>query len=65
MRIGIRILTLGVMILFPPVVGLSADEEVTLENAVSPGPNRADEPFAEESSMQKAIRFLDSMALTW
>jgi squalene-hopene/tetraprenyl-beta-curcumene cyclase len=44
---------------------LSASEAVTLANVVSPGPNRVDEPFAEEFSLQRAVRFLDSAALTW
>jgi len=48
-----------------PATILYANEGVTLENVVSPGVNRSDEPFAEEFSMQKAVRFLDSAALTW
>ena len=42
-----------------------AGEEITFESVVSPGPNRADEPLAAEFSMQKAVKFLDSAALTW
>ena len=42
-----------------------ASEGITLENVVSPGPNRADEPLAEKFSMQQAVRFLDSASLTW
>ena len=42
-----------------------ASEGITLQNVVSPGPNRADEPLAEKFSMQQAVRFLDSAALTW
>jgi len=55
----------GTMVLLLSVPILSADEGITLDNVVSPGPNRADEPFAEEFSMQQAVRFLDSAALTW
>ena len=42
-----------------------AGEGMTLDTAVSPGPNRADEPLAETFSMQKAVGFLDAAALTW
>jgi squalene-hopene/tetraprenyl-beta-curcumene cyclase len=65
MKIGMKFLTLGTMVLLLPVSVLSADDGITLENVVSPGPNRADEPFAEQFSMQQAIRFLDSAALSW
>jgi squalene-hopene/tetraprenyl-beta-curcumene cyclase len=44
---------------------LHAAEPVTLENLVAPEPNRADEPLAEEFSMDRAARFLDSAALDW
>lgn len=40
-------------------------EPVTYENVVPPAPNRADEPFADEYSFNKAVRFLDSVALSW
>jgi squalene-hopene/tetraprenyl-beta-curcumene cyclase len=40
-------------------------EAVTLANVEAPEPNRADEPLAEEFSVDKAARFLDSAALTW
>lgn len=42
-----------------------ADDAVTLENVVDPGPNQADEAVAEELSLAKAAVFLDSAALTW
>ena len=42
-----------------------ADESVTFKNLISPGPNRADEPFIEQYSFPAAVRFLDSAALTW
>ncbi len=35
------------------------------EHDVPPGPNRPDEPFREEFSMEAAVRFLDTAALTW
>ena len=43
----------------------SAGEEITLENVVAPAPNRPDEPLAQQFSMENAVRFLDSAALTW
>ena len=63
--IGRRLQMLGALVLMLPAAAVSASEGVTLENVVSPGPNRSDEPFAEEFSMQAAVRFLDSAALTW
>ena len=42
----------------------SADP-VTLENLVSPQPNRKDEPLAERFSLSQAAHFLDSAALDW
>ena len=65
MKIGVKFLLPAIMVLLSAAALLSADEGVTLENVVSPGPNRADEPFAEEFSMQEAVRFLDSAALAW
>lgn len=53
------------MVLLLLAAVLFANKGVTLGNVVSPGPNRADEPFAGEFSMQQAVRFLDSAALTW
>lgn len=38
---------------------------VTLENVEPPSPNAADEPLAEVFSLQQAVQFLDSAALTW
>ena len=66
MKIAASFLPLGttVVLLLAPVL-LSANEAVTLENVVDPGPNRADEPLGEEFSMQQAVRFLDSAALAW
>lgn len=40
-------------------------ENITLASAVSPGENRRDEPLAKSFSLEKAISFLDSAALTW
>ncbi len=42
-----------------------AGEAVTVENVVDPGPNRSEEPLATEFSMDRAVHFLDSAALTW
>lgn len=65
MKSGIDCRAFGAVVLLLPVAILSANEGITLENVVSPGPNRADEPFTEEYSLQEAVRFLDSAALTW
>lgn len=40
-------------------------EAVTLENVTNPGPNKLDEPVAKEFSLERAVHFLDSAALTW
>ena len=40
-------------------------EAVTLENVTNPGPNQLDEPVAKEFSLERAVHFLDSAALTW
>ncbi|MHC4625839.1 MAG: hypothetical protein ACYTDV_02555 [Planctomycetota bacterium] len=65
MRIKSLFLTLITISLFLGTSASPAGEGITLENVVSPGPNCADEPFAEKFSMQQAVRFLDSAALTW
>jgi squalene-hopene/tetraprenyl-beta-curcumene cyclase len=44
---------------------LLAAEPVTLGAVQDPGPNRLDEPLAEQFSLQRAVTFLDSAALTW
>ena len=43
----------------------SAVEPVTLDKVQDPGPNRRDEPLAKKFSLDKALSFLDSAALTW
>jgi squalene-hopene/tetraprenyl-beta-curcumene cyclase len=64
MRINSLFPTLAAVLLL--VTGASpASEGITLDNIVSPGANRADEPLADEFSMQQAVRFLDSASLTW
>jgi len=55
---------LTTILILLPAAAWSANEGITLENVVSPGPNLADEPFAGKFSMQQAVRFLDSAALT-
>ncbi|MBA7640289.1 hypothetical protein ES703_47954 [subsurface metagenome] len=65
MKTRASFLPLGVVVLLSAVVLFSADEAVTIENVVYPGPNRADEPFIEEFSFSAAVRFMDSAALTW
>lgn len=42
-----------------------ASEPVTLENVADPGANDPDEPLAAEFSLDQAVHFLDSAALTW
>ena len=44
---------------------LDAAEPITLENVIDPGENLADEAIAEEYSLEKAVAFLDSAALSW
>lgn len=44
---------------------LPADDPVTLENVKPPEANKIDEPVAKEYSLDKAVGFLDSVALTW
>ena len=65
MRINSLFPTLVALILFLGTSASPASDGITLENVVSPGANRADEPLAENFSMQQAVRFLDSAALTW
>jgi len=61
---GMCVLVAAVFIM--TAVGLLfAEELLTLENVVPPGPNRPDEPFIEAFSLEAAVRFLDSAALTW
>ena len=42
MKIGVKFLLPGIIVLLSAAALLSADEGVTLENVVSPGPNRAE-----------------------
>ena len=65
MRIKSLSLPLAAAILLLVTSASSAGEGITLENVVSPGPNRANESLAEKFSMQQAVRFLDSASLTW
>ncbi len=41
------------------------DEFVSIATVVAPKPNTADEPLADEFSVDKAIHFLDSASLHW
>jgi squalene-hopene/tetraprenyl-beta-curcumene cyclase len=65
MKIPVRFLLLGAVVLLSAGVLFSANEAATLTNVVYPGPNRADEPFIKEFSFSAAVRFMDSAALTW
>ena len=65
MKITSKFLILATILVLLQAAARSANEGITLENVVSGGPNLADEPFAEKFSMQQAVRFLDSAALTW
>ena len=65
MRVKSQLLMLTSILVLLPTAAWSANEGITLENVVSPGPNLADEPFAEKFSMQQAVRFLDSASVTW
>lgn len=42
-----------------------AEEPIVLANVRDPGPNRLDEPIATNYSLDRAVRFLDSAALSW
>jgi squalene-hopene/tetraprenyl-beta-curcumene cyclase len=65
MRIRTQGLVIGAAILVGTCLLLCAEDAVTAENAVDPGPNRADEPLREKFSLPAAVRFLDTVALTW
>jgi squalene-hopene/tetraprenyl-beta-curcumene cyclase len=65
MRIRTQGLVVGAAFLLGACLLLRADDAVTAENAVDPGPNRADEPLREKFSLPDAVRFLDAVALTW
>jgi len=43
----------------------SGDEPIALADVRDPGANRLDEPVAKAYSLDSAVRFLDSAALTW
>jgi squalene-hopene/tetraprenyl-beta-curcumene cyclase len=47
------------------ITPVHAAEPVTLDNVVDPGLNSSDEPLAARYSMDRAVHFLDSAALTW
>ena len=55
----------GVAILLGTVMSLPGAEPVSLENLEPPDSNSADEPFAQEFSLDKAAHFLDSASLDW
>lgn len=57
--------TFSVLSMLVATASCFAGEPVTFENLVPPGPNRRDEPLINEFSFSKAVRFLDSAALTW
>lgn len=57
-----RALLVALLLSGMPLLG---DDAITLENVSDPGPNRLDEPLAEGFSLDGAVRFLDSAALTW
>ena len=65
MRIRTQDLVVGAALLLGVCLLLRANDAVTEENAVDPGPNRADEPLREKFSLPAAVRFLDAVALTW
>ncbi len=47
------------------VIPVSANDPVTIDNVVAPNANSDQEPLAKEYSIDAAVRFLDSAALTW
>ena len=58
-------LTIAVVATASFVAPVLANEPLTLENVPGLAPNRADEPFRSEFSMEAAVRFLDAAALNW
>lgn len=56
-------------LVFCPCTGQSSTaaggEPVTLDSVIDPGANSPDEPLAEAFSLERALHFLDSAALTW
>jgi squalene-hopene/tetraprenyl-beta-curcumene cyclase len=64
-NVGVQCLVVGAAILLVASLLLSADDMVTMENAIDPGPNRVDEPFIEKFSFPAAVRYIDTTALTW
>jgi len=65
MKLSRRALPLAFVSVLVATGPFFADEPVTFENLIPPGPNRSDEPFIEQFSFAKAVGFLDSVALTW
>jgi squalene-hopene/tetraprenyl-beta-curcumene cyclase len=65
MKIGAFFLPLGGLVVLVSMVSFATEGKITLKNVVDPGPNRADEPFIEEFSFSAAVRFMDSVALSW
>jgi squalene-hopene/tetraprenyl-beta-curcumene cyclase len=65
MRIRTQGLVIGATILLAVSLLLRADDTVTTENVLDPGPNQADEPLRERFSFPAAVRFVDAVALTW
>ena len=56
MKIAMTVPTLGTMVLLLPASLLSGDDGTTLENVVSPGPNRADEPEYIADLLRRVVR---------
>ena len=65
MRIRTQHLVICAAILSVASFLLHAGDMVMTENAVDPGPNRADEPFIEKFSFPAAVRYIDTTVLTW
>ncbi len=53
------------ILMFAPLQVVVSAQLVTLDDVVAPGPNRSDEPIAEEYSLDRATNFLDSASLHW
>ena len=52
------------VVLFASIATLAA-EDLTLDNVTQPPANTADEPVADEYSLDTAVRFLDQSSLDW
>jgi squalene-hopene/tetraprenyl-beta-curcumene cyclase len=65
MKIRACFIPLGCLVVLVTMASFSTEGTITLKNVAKPGPIRAEEPFIEEFSFSAAVRFMDSVALSW